>query len=108
MSLGSIFRLGSIYWSCSSLKWYRNIKFNSFGILEIESYILSELVCSIAWTNGLTSESSRTANKLLASSATRGWNKSVLFNDVRIDSGSDIGNSLSTENKIIKLHKKLN
>lgn len=68
-------------------------------LVLIKSYILSELVCSIAWTNGFTSESSRTANKLFASSATLGWNKSVLFNDVKIDSGSDIGNSLRTVDK---------
>lgn len=66
------------------------------------TYIWSEFVCSIAFTNWVTNASSLIANKLFASSATRGWNNNDLFNDVSDGKLSDIGNSLSTVNEGIK------
>lgn len=64
--------------------------------------MLSELVCSIAFTNCLTKFSSRTDNRLLDSLATSEWNSSDLFKDDALWRESDTGNSLSTKSEKLK------
>lgn len=61
------------------------------------SSMWSELVCSMAFTSWPIRLSSRVAKRLLASSATRGWNSNERFKAVEtVDRESDIGSSLST------------
>lgn len=70
---------------------------------RVGAYMWLEFVCSIALMSCCASGSSRWASKLLASSATRGWNRSDLWMLEFDGKVSESGNSLSTKTWTVRI-----